>query len=513
MRVRAAMLFDGLSKIYHCSCGLEYTGSAVVETILLDEEANNYSKNALVFRLSQKGDMPEVVNVPAARVVLVVGFGEPIPEDAPCAFYVRADSAAIDEVIASARNVLAKYRNWGDRLLDIVLSDLSLRDLVNAAHPLLGNPIIVIDRELKALANTSEDRTDDDMWVDTEAAEAYIDTSAYAEVDVPALFHELKTKPSISRYPIHDNKHMSVCLTKEGEEGSAIVCLIEKNRTITEGDDWCLKHLSSLAGVLFDRLECADVCQQNKTASLYADILSGNITKRESALIYIRNFDLRLAPRYHVIVIFARKAFLNERQMHKIADELQDIVVDGVVLKESQSLIVVVNNDSDSALHRADAARLATFLARSDAIGAISEPSDKVLELHHLRDQAFKAAHIGLKVWPERSLYFYADCRPYSVFETCVNADKVENYLHPCLLRLKTRDALSNLPLMPTLKCLVDNDGNQVATARQLNVQRNTLRYRIEKIEEICSIDLRNPELFFQLELSFKLLDYCTLGE
>jgi DNA-binding PucR family transcriptional regulator len=55
------------------------------------------------------------------------------------------------------------------------------------------------------------------------------------------------------------------------------------------------------------------------------------------------------------------------------------------------------------------------------------------------------------------------------------------------------------------------NIKNQSELAAAMNVHRNTLYYRIGKIEEIMNINLSNVDDVFSIYLSFKIFEY--LGE
>ena len=62
---------------------------------------------------------------------------------------------------------------------------------------------------------------------------------------------------------------------------------------------------------------------------------------------------------------------------------------------------------------------------------------------------------------------------------------------------------------MPTLSCLVENGGNKTLTAKALGIQRNTLQYRLAKIESLCSVNLSNEDVFDDIVFSVKLRQYC----
>ncbi len=67
---------------------------------------------------------------------------------------------------------------------------------------------------------------------------------------------------------------------------------------------------------------------------------------------------------------------------------------------------------------------------------------------------------------------------------------------------------IGNEDLLETLRCFLENNGNYRETSEQLYIHISTLRYMIEKIEEILYIDLKNFEFRNNLYNSLQAFDY-----
>ena len=48
--------------------------------------------------------------------------------------------------------------------------------------------------------------------------------------------------------------------------------------------------------------------------------------------------------------------------------------------------------------------------------------------------------------------------------------------------------------------------------ARNLNVHRNTLYHRLNKISEIAEVDLDNSDDYFKLQLSIKIMELYSIS-
>lgn len=78
-------------------------------------------------------------------------------------------------------------------------------------------------------------------------------------------------------------------------------------------------------------------------------------------------------------------------------------------------------------------------------------------------------------------------------------------YYHPALLRLKEYDSSCHTELYHTLKTYIMSMNDSAYTTHALNIHRNTLLYRLDKIEQLCSLDLNDKKLCNQLFLNFCL--------
>lgn len=64
-----------------------------------------------------------------------------------------------------------------------------------------------------------------------------------------------------------------------------------------------------------------------------------------------------------------------------------------------------------------------------------------------------------------------------------------------------------SMQLIQTLDCFLKNDCQFKKTSSDLYVHANTLRYRIEKVQEICQFDLNDADVKFKLYLALKIFN------
>ncbi len=115
---------------------------------------------------------------------------------------------------------------------------------------------------------------------------------------------------------------------------------------------------------------------------------------------------------------------------------------------------------------------------------------------------ALQTLEAGQISFPEQPLY-YPDELALDVMLRAVLPTWAANRLICDYQRLVEQD--KNASLRKTLKVYFSQNADFGLTASQLHIHRNTLRYRLDKINDILGLDLRNLNDLMRLYLAFKL--------
>ena len=81
------------------------------------------------------------------------------------------------------------------------------------------------------------------------------------------------------------------------------------------------------------------------------------------------------------------------------------------------------------------------------------------------------------------------------------------NYVSPVITQIQQYDLAYSTDFSDTLKEYVNNLCNASAAADALHIHRNSLMYRINKIEEITDVSLKDYQTFLHLIVSFYMLE------
>ena len=113
----------------------------------------------------------------------------------------------------------------------------------------------------------------------------------------------------------------------------------------------------------------------------------------------------------------------------------------------------------------------------------------------------------ALSLCMKRKHYTFEDYGLYVMLRTVESSESLIRYLHPALPKLSEYDRENGSDLELTLYTYLKCACNTTETADRLFLHRNSVIYRLRRIEELCGIDLDDTDLRFRLRLSFAILN------
>lgn len=99
----------------------------------------------------------------------------------------------------------------------------------------------------------------------------------------------------------------------------------------------------------------------------------------------------------------------------------------------------------------------------------------------------------------------YDDIGIYRLLFELQDQEVFENIRNGIIGRLREYDMVNHENMVETLRIYLENDRNIANSAAQMFLHRNTLKYRLKKIEEILLCDLSDVNVCFNLRLAFKI--------
>ncbi|HEX6781585.1 MAG TPA: helix-turn-helix domain-containing protein [Solirubrobacterales bacterium] len=176
---------------------------------------------------------------------------------------------------------------------------------------------------------------------------------------------------------------------------------------------------------------------------------------------------------------------------------------------EAAEIVAIVPAEDDERLARA-AAGLARELDDSLSgfhltTGRSRRCADPV-DLYRAGSEAHLAVNVGEA--EGRATIAFEDTGAYRLLLPAMSEDpaELERFYAETVQPLNEYDEQYETELVATVEAYLDNDGNVAATAKQLFTHRHTIRYRLERVRELCGHDVSATEGREKLGLGLKAM-------
>ncbi len=135
---------------------------------------------------------------------------------------------------------------------------------------------------------------------------------------------------------------------------------------------------------------------------------------------------------------------------------------------------------------------------------ALGTPAQSLAEWRRSLEEAEQALMLGRQLFgPDRVLAF-GDLGVYRLLVRLRETPELWTFYRETLSKLADYDRRQDGELLKTLESYFSHLGNLRATSEALHVHRNTLLYRLERIQQISGLDLDNAEEYFALWLALR---------
>jgi DNA-binding PucR family transcriptional regulator len=100
---------------------------------------------------------------------------------------------------------------------------------------------------------------------------------------------------------------------------------------------------------------------------------------------------------------------------------------------------------------------------------------------------------------------YYEDILLYHFMELASQGNDIEQFCRPEIRMMEEYDRKYNASLKESVEMYLESGRNVQQAAKKMNIHKNTLRYRLERAEELFDIDLTDENTCFNLQFSLRM--------
>jgi len=400
-------------------------------------------------------------------------------------------------------DLILSFNNWTESLMNSIMSKDSIKKFLDIASEKLNNPLALFDNSLTTLSNTDISGYDlnGTIW-EFVISLGYVPNDFYTAKEHIFFSNNLNKKTSLPYVfvPSKDNKHEYVTShiwidgNLYGNLGSVAI-----NGKFTAGQLSLINYIVDLIKLYF--LNNSEVKFFAKNSSNFIIDLIHNKEVHESIIQHhLNRANIKNTDDLLLLALASDEYDTNPVNNEKLINKLTKVLLNPIYTFYDEKIIVLIK--SDTLLKRSDMYDVfSRILVSSNFRCGVSSVFSDINLLHiKIKESLFSVEMSGNQ---DRKIVFYKDVFFERVIKEVSLNQRVRDFCYSKIIDVyhdSEGNGMDNIKLIYTLLL---NGGNLTTTANKLFIHRNTLVYRINKLEERLEINLKNISDGFRFYILF----------
>ncbi|MCU0511153.1 MAG: helix-turn-helix domain-containing protein [Anaerolineae bacterium] len=396
------------------------------------------------------------------------------------------------------------------QLTQISSRNEGMSELINAMARLTNKAVVIQDKRLRLTESTIQPGFAA-IWDDIETFLRKLDNlpvemqdrHRVSEIDVPVLMQSLPV-PGIARL---------VAPVITSGIGRGYLSIIGYDSEIDDIDLLVCEHGAAACALEMAKLKAVSETEKRLRGTFLDRLLIGDVSQQE-AVRQGERFEHDMT-RVHVAMVLSWRGD-NSPSIRRLETTINSLLeahrAAALVWQREKEREVVVFHATDNEHPVDNSLKLATTFTReinrqypgSRVAVGLGQPAREISSWRTSYRDAVQAMELAVRLQTDTPL-FIGDLGVYQLILSLSDREKLTDFCHSTLGKLIDYDVRNNADLIKTLEAFFNCHGNLSQTADVLIVHRNTLLYRMNRINEIAAIDLNRPETRLALHLALTI--------
>ncbi|GAC1646857.1 MAG: PucR family transcriptional regulator [Ktedonobacteraceae bacterium] len=284
-----------------------------------------------------------------------------------------------------------------------------------------------------------------------------------------------------------------------------------------------LNHVTPIFAIEFARARERSEVENRYHVEAFMNVLQGQYQQPEEIVARVRHLGYDLTGP-QIVVIFEASSNTEDAILvqwaRRVRDEMARVWPTCWLVSDAQRVTVLVpvipsigeEQQGETGAEQTLVARIERLVTRlqqsrgnllfSCGIGRMAANVQGIPQAFR---EAQRAVEIGRRLFGEGKFHSFARLGIYRLLFYLDGQSELTNFYQEMLGPLLEYDARHDGTYIKTLECYFQYNGNLSQTARTMHFHRNSLIYRLERIEEILGRSLEDAELRLSLQIALKI--------
>lgn len=387
-------------------------------------------------------------------------------------------------------DIFDKYYAWYEQCLNIIIENKDVSDLLDYATTFLCNPIALFSPTGKLLHYTGkfQEKIEGTLW-DEVINFGFTPTESIYPDEHQRVMQEIHSgNRLISSVFRQDPSHHSLTapLYFEGKNFGAFGTT-DINGPFTEAQKALLLEVVHFTELAMNH-QIQPFLLQDEENYYVIRLLQGYPADELSTSYYLQARNYTNQDIWYLYQFSLPESDVSDTRQSAYIHQIKNILPHGVVLYFEHSIVAVCRRRDFDPDYEKSYAALEDLLKRLSLKVYISTRFFRFTELSMAYGQCRLMKSYPLE--PQKHIQRFDEAFLHVLYGVLKEKNSLPGFCHPAVLSLWQSHMEQDLTLIHNLKCYLINGRNIAETARTLHLHRNTLIYRLRKIEDLLHISL-----------------------
>lgn len=390
-------------------------------------------------------------------------------------------------------------------LLLTAIQDNNFENLQSTIQEILGLPFVICDNNYNVVMQVPQQYYQDELWDSMLKHKTVIPEMVYL-IQKDRYQEALDQNDNIIYidYGIGERIQRIVASIRFEEKVVGYICVLLTDRKVSDDEFERIEILIKFLSLYLSKHIVPHIPNNDMYFHLQ-DIFANNDIRRED----LKNHIIKSITELNGGFVIAYTSVIDKSNeivyLYQLFNHVNRLDYIHPILDDNHLYLLftdVKGNDLRSFIQK----RLKPILNQTKVVDLSFGISNYFTSIHDILTFKQQAIHAH-KFTDNQNYCFFKDIAVEDLFAQVYQYDENNLYLLPALELLKNHDKEYNGNYLYTLEVYVKQLCSSQDTCQILNIHRNSLLYRLDKIQEITSLNLKDKKVITQLLCNFYIYD------
>ena len=387
-----------------------------------------------------------------------------------------------------------------------------LPELVDIAHDIFENPIMIADKSWRAVLMMPRDEIPGDKSWNEFLTYGFLSTDAIVSSIEGGLVEKIDKSKKPFAWLGPDMKYRRLIGKINLSNSTAtLISIAEYNRAFCDSDFELMELFCNAVASELQKSEYQKRTRGTQDDDFYISLLDRRLNDPVKISDMLKVLNIRLKRFKYVLVLDISETISNQISAVYLREHVEKTISGCKALIYDGRVVCITSFPAEGGIDIATD-DLDVLLKKFKLQCGISRCFEQLAALRVHYEQALNALRTGQHMAPDQQVFRYSVIALQHVAAIVWDSGGAEGFIHPGLQALVEFDEVHHTDFVMTLTAYLRNFGNITNMSKVLNMHRNTSIYRMSRISEITGVSLTDYDMMEQIAFSLMLLDYKKNG-